>query len=102
MINELLSTDLSQIPPDKYYVFEYTASEIRKQKMDWIKAWILTALQCIDTDASRDKARDIANSRPIRLNMKRKAITKEICIRRDRKRMKSLQFRLKKLNLDRY
>ena len=95
MINELLSTDNSLIPSSKHYVFAYTAREIRKQNMAWIKAWILTALNCIDTEASRDRARDISKARPIRLNMKRKAITKEICTQRDRKRMKSLKLRLK-------
>ena len=102
MIDELLTTDLSLIPSSKHYVFEYTARDIRQQNIAWIKAWILTALNCIDTEASRDRARDISKARPIRLNMKRKAITKEICAQRDRKRMKSLKFRLKKLNLDKY
>ena len=102
LINELLSTDLSSVPSSKHFVFAYTAREIRKQNMAWIKAWILTALNCIDTEASRDKARDISKARPIRLNMKRKAITKEICTRRDRKRMKSLKYRLTKLNLNKF
>ena len=102
MINELLTMDLSLIPPCKHYVFVYTAREIRKQNIAWIKAWILTALNCINTEASRDKARDISKARPIRLNMKRKAITKEICTRRDRKRMKSLKYRLTKLNLNKF
>ena len=102
LIDELLSTDLSSIPSNKHYIFAYTAREIRRQNMAWIKAWILTALNCIDTEASRNKARDISKARPIRLNKKRNAITKDICTKRDRKRMKSLNYRLKKLNLNKF
>ena len=38
IINELLSMDISLILSSKYYVFVYTAREIRKQNMAWIKA----------------------------------------------------------------
>ena len=70
--------------------------------MDWVEAWVITALQCIDTETSRNKALDIAKSHPLRRNRKRNDITPEICRRRDRKRWKSLHYRLGNLNLDRY
>ena len=67
-----------------------------------MKAWIVTALQYIDTDNSRERELDIAVTRPIWANRKRKIITREICRQRDNKRFKNLHFQLQNLNLNRF
>ena len=85
IIRELLSTNLSLIPVNQRHHFDYTFNEITKNGIGWIKAWIVTVLQCMDTEDSRERELDIAATRPIRANRKRKIITREICRQRDKK-----------------
>ena len=65
----------------------------------WIKSWIISALEYMDTDASRQKALVIAKQRPTARTRKKGDLTTEFCANRDARRLAKLQFRLKNLNL---
>lgn len=60
LICELLSTDPLSLLSDKYHILNFTFEEITTNRGDWIKAWIITALEYIDTRTSHDQARVIA------------------------------------------
>ena len=85
---QVFSITIFLIPVNQRHHFDYTFNEIIQHGIGWIKAWIVTALQCIDTEDSRERELDIAATRPIRANRKRKMITREICRQRDKKDLK--------------
>ena len=100
LIREILSTDPLSLPGDKRYILNFTFEEIITNRGDWIKAWIITALEYIDTATSRDQARVIAQQRPTARARKRADLSRAFCQSRDERRLIRLQCKFQHQNLD--